>query len=89
MVKWLRRELDDSKKALIREGISKVARQHKQNTYACTPFRRRMNCSPPDFIFRSGEKLPPAPVPVGLLLPRRPGGLRLGFAMLGLLGQLG
>ena len=32
MVKWLRRELDDSKKALIREGISKVARQHKQNT---------------------------------------------------------
>lgn len=32
MVKWLRRELDDSKKVLIREGISKVARQHKQNT---------------------------------------------------------
>lgn len=32
MVKWLRRELDDRKKALIREGISKVARQHKQNT---------------------------------------------------------
>ena len=32
MVKWLRKELDDSKKALIREGISKVARQHKQNT---------------------------------------------------------
>lgn len=32
MVKWLRRELDDSKKALIREGISKVALQHKQNT---------------------------------------------------------
>ena len=32
MVKWLRRELDDSKKALIRECISKVARQHKQNT---------------------------------------------------------
>lgn len=32
MVKWLRRELDDSKKALIREGISKIARQHKQNT---------------------------------------------------------
>ena len=32
MVKWLRRELDDSKKTLIREGISKVARQHKQNT---------------------------------------------------------
>jgi len=32
MVKWLRRELDDGKKALIREDISKVARQHKQNT---------------------------------------------------------
>ena len=32
MVKWLRREVDDRKKALIREGISKVARQHKQNT---------------------------------------------------------
>jgi hypothetical protein len=32
MVKWLRRELDDGKKALIREGISKVAQQHKQNT---------------------------------------------------------
>ena len=32
MVKWLRRELSDSKKGLIREGISKVARQHKQNT---------------------------------------------------------
>ena len=32
MVKWLRRELDDSKKALIREGIYKVARQHKKNT---------------------------------------------------------
>ena len=32
MVKWLRREVDDSKKALIREGISKVALQHKQNT---------------------------------------------------------
>ena len=32
MVKWLRKELDDSKKALIREGISKVAQQHKQNT---------------------------------------------------------
>lgn len=32
MVKWLRRELDDSKKELIREGISKVAQQHKQNT---------------------------------------------------------
>lgn len=32
MVKWLRRELDDSKKVLIREGISKVAQQYKQNT---------------------------------------------------------
>lgn len=32
MVKWLRRELSDSKKVLIREGISKVAQQHKQNT---------------------------------------------------------
>ena len=29
MVKWLRKELDDSKKALVREGISKAA-QHKQ-----------------------------------------------------------
>ena len=33
MVKWLRRELDDSKKALIREGIRKAAQQHKQNTW--------------------------------------------------------
>lgn len=32
MVKWIRRELDDNKKVLIREGISRVARQHKQNT---------------------------------------------------------
>lgn len=32
MVKWLRKELDDSKKALVREGISKAAQQHKQNT---------------------------------------------------------
>ena len=32
MDKWLRRELDDNKKVLIREGISRVARQHKQNT---------------------------------------------------------
>ena len=32
MVKWLRRELDDSKKVLVREGISKAAQQHKQNT---------------------------------------------------------
>lgn len=31
MVKWLRKELDDSKKTLVREGISKAA-QHKQNT---------------------------------------------------------
>lgn len=32
MVKWLRRELDDTKKALVRKGISKVAQQHQQNT---------------------------------------------------------
>ena len=32
MVKWLRRELDDTKKAMVRIGISKVAQQHKQNT---------------------------------------------------------
>ena len=32
MVKWLRRELDDHKKALVREGISKAAQQHKKNT---------------------------------------------------------
>ena len=32
MVKWLRKELDDSKKALVRKGISKAAQQHKQNT---------------------------------------------------------
>ena len=32
MVKWLRRELDDNKRALVREGISKAAQQHKQNT---------------------------------------------------------
>lgn len=32
MVKWLRRELDDSKKALVREGIRKAAQQRKQNT---------------------------------------------------------
>lgn len=31
MVKWLRRELDDSKKALVREGISKAAQLHKKN----------------------------------------------------------
>lgn len=32
MVKWLRRELDDRKKVLVREGIRKAAQQHKQNT---------------------------------------------------------
>ena len=32
MVKWLRRELDDSKKALIREGISKAVQHNKKNT---------------------------------------------------------
>ena len=32
MVKWLRKELDDSKKALVRKGISMAAQQHKQNT---------------------------------------------------------
>lgn len=32
MVKWLRRELDDSKKAMVREGLSKAVQQHKQNT---------------------------------------------------------
>ena len=32
MVKWLRKELDDSKKALVREGISKAAQLRKQNT---------------------------------------------------------
>ena len=32
MVKWLRRELDDNKKALVREGIAKAEQQHKQNT---------------------------------------------------------
>ena len=32
MVKWLRRELDDNKKALVREGITKAEQQHKQNT---------------------------------------------------------
>ena len=32
MVKWLRRELDDTKKALVRECISKAAQQHKKNT---------------------------------------------------------
>lgn len=32
MVKWLRRELDDRKKALVREGITRVTQKHKQNT---------------------------------------------------------
>ena len=32
MVKWLRKELDDSNKALVRKGISTAAQQHKQNT---------------------------------------------------------
>ena len=32
MVKWLRKELDDSKKALVRKGISTAAQHHKQNT---------------------------------------------------------
>ena len=32
MVKWLRRELDDNKKSLVREGIAKAEQQHKQNT---------------------------------------------------------
>lgn len=32
MVKWLRRELDDSKKALVREGISKAVQYNKKNT---------------------------------------------------------
>ena len=32
MVKWLRRELDDSKKALVREGISKAVQHNKKNT---------------------------------------------------------
>ncbi len=32
MVKWLRKELDDDKKALVREGIAKAAQQRKKNT---------------------------------------------------------
>ena len=32
MVKWLRRELDDSKKALVREGLSKAVQYNKKNT---------------------------------------------------------
>ena len=32
MVKWLRRELDDSKKALVRKGIATASQQHKKNT---------------------------------------------------------
>jgi len=32
MVKWLRRELGDDKKALIRQGIVKAAAQHRDTT---------------------------------------------------------
>lgn len=32
MVKWLRRELDESRKALVRQGIATVTQQHKKNT---------------------------------------------------------
>ncbi len=32
MVKWLRKELNASKKALVREGIFKAAQEHKANT---------------------------------------------------------
>lgn len=32
MVKWLRKELDAEKKALVREGIAKATQQHKKNT---------------------------------------------------------
>lgn len=32
MVKWLRRELDDNKKALVRNGIATAAQQRKKNT---------------------------------------------------------
>lgn len=32
MVKWLRRELVDDKKALIRQGIVKAAAQHRDTT---------------------------------------------------------
>lgn len=31
MVKWLRRELDESKKTLVRDGIAKVVQLHKFN----------------------------------------------------------
>ena len=31
MVKWLRRELDESKKTLVRDGITKVVQLHKSN----------------------------------------------------------
>ena len=31
MVKWLRRELDESKKTLVRDGITKVVQLHKFN----------------------------------------------------------
>lgn len=32
MVKWLRKELDDEKKALVRRGIAKVATKHSNTT---------------------------------------------------------
>ena len=31
MVKWLRRELEESKKTLVRDGIAKVVQLHKFN----------------------------------------------------------
>ncbi len=31
MVKWLRRELDESKKTLVRDGIARVVQLHKLN----------------------------------------------------------
>ena len=32
MVKWLRRELDDAKKALVRDGIAKAVQMHELNS---------------------------------------------------------
>lgn len=32
MVKWLRKELDDEKKALVRRGIAKAAAGHSNTT---------------------------------------------------------
>ena len=32
MVKWLRKELDDEKKALVRRGIAKVTTKHSNTT---------------------------------------------------------